>query len=270
MSKPEKITIAIITFHRDFTLLSNLLQSIYRNWNPNEIDSIKVVLNDKPIYYDIFNNTIERNRHPLFKLDKFFHYQLEPRLHTLDWFSQQMFKCLISDHVDTDWFLINDCKDTYENKVCIDDCFDEHGRAIMHIDHTRKSIGGENTSHWGFGPFSHAYNNSCSIFNVEPEDHKHIHLPYLTPFFVKTSMMKDMVAKLKSSTSGLGGNFFPFLFSLHLDGQLFVTEFLLYNAYCISQNNLKDYIDWDYNQRKFFNSVSHNLDKRNSDGSRKE
>jgi hypothetical protein len=270
MLKPKKITIAIITFHQDFDLLSNLLQSIYNNWDPIEIDSIKVVLNDGPVHYDNFNNVIAKNFNPFFKLDKLFHYELEPRLYPFDWFSQQMFKCLVSDYIDTDWFLINDCKDMYANKVCIDDCFDKQGRAIMHIDHTRKTIGGANTSHWGFGPFSHAYKNSCIIFNVEPEDHKFKHLPYLTPFFVKTSMMKEMVSELKSSTSGLGGRFFPFLFSLHLDGQSFVTEFLLYNAYCISKNNLEDYEDWDYNQRKFFNSVTHNLNDRNSDGSRRE
>jgi len=268
MSKPKKITIAIITFHRDFGLLSNLLQSIYKNWNSNEIDSIKVVLNDSSMYYEKFNEIIKNNTNPLFQIDKVFHYELEPRLHILDWFSQQMFKCLVSDLIDTDWFLIHDCKDIYIDKVSINDCFDDQGRAFMRIDHTRLTDSGENKTHWGFGPFAFAHLNSCNIFGIDPSDYNNTHLPHITPFFVKTSMMKSMVDELKQSTSSLGSNFFPFLFSLQLNGQTFVTEFLLYNAYCSSQNNLADYIDWEYNDRKFFNKVVHNFDGRNSDGSR--
>ena len=62
---------------------------------------------------------------------------------------------------------------------------------------------------------------------------------------------------------------FPFLFNITLDGASFVTEFLLYNAYCYSKNKLEDYADWEHNNRLFANAVTQSLEKRNSDGSRK-
>lgn len=270
MTKPKKLTIVIITFHQDFALLSNLLQSIYENWNPNEIDSIKVVLNDSATYHEQFEQVIKNNTDPLFQINKVFHYELDPRMDILGWHSQQMFKCLISELIDTDWFLIHDCKDIYIDKVSIDDCFNDQGKAIMWIDHTIPSHDDGNPNiDQGLGPFVVAHTNSCNIFGIDPKEYAYIFLPFTTPFFIKTSMMKAMVSELKTRTSGLGSNFFSLLFSLHIYRNSFVTEFLLYNAYCISQNNLIDYVDWNCNDRKFFNSVSQNLDNRHLDGSRK-
>jgi hypothetical protein len=268
MSRPTKITIAIITFHKDFLLLKNLLNSIYTYWNPDEIDSIKILLNDQPTYVDEFNQLIDEMTVPNFKIDKMFSQELQPSIRYLDWFSQQLFKCVISEKITTDWYLINDCKDAYTMPVCIEDCFNEHGQATMHLDHMRYGPGvgiPESRTHWGFGPFRMSFENSCKIFGVDIEDCKGYRLPFITPFFVKTSRMQDMVNELRSSMKG----FFPFLFSLHLDGQSFLTEFLLFSAYCYSKNKLEDYVDWSYNNRKFFNSVKQDPVNRKTDGSRK-
>lgn len=278
MSRPTKITIAIITFHKDFMLLENLLSSIYKNWNPEEIDSIKLVLNDKKRYYTEFSALVEKNTHPNFKIDILYIDDLFPDLPeyvSLDWHSQQLFKCLVSNHISTDWYIIHDCKDFYTAPVELSFCFDEIGRATMHLDHTRynhrynHSSTSDNLSdghwaHWGFGPFVAAYHVGCEIFGVDPSDYKNFHLPFVTPFFVKTQLMKEMLAELKSTSKGL----FPYLFSVSLDGQQFLTEFMAYNAYCAAKNHLGDYVDWEYNHRKFFEATSHTMDGRLPSGAR--
>lgn len=267
MSKPDKITIVIITFRNDFQLLVNLLQSIYKHWKSHQIDSIKIVLNDIPKYKTFFQKLIQDNTNKDFKINEYYLSDIIPEIEHFDWHSQQLAKCVISKEVTTEWYLIHDCKDTYIEQVSIDDCFTPEGKCIMHIDHTRYNgyIDSPNpTSHWGFGPFSLAYQSSCKIWNLDHREHKKKHLPFLTPFFIKTKMMSDMVEELESMFKTL----FPFMFSLHLDGQLFVTEFLLYNAYCTSKNNLQDYEDWSFNNRKFFSCVRQSLQGRNSNGSR--
>jgi hypothetical protein len=268
MSIPSKLTIAIVTFHQDFELLQKLVKSIYTYWNPSEIDSIKIVLNDHAFYYEKFNQVVDELYHSDFKIDKIFHYELEPKLKYLDWCSQQMFKCLISEKITTDWYLIHDCKDSYTKNISITDCFTPDGKALMYLNHMRVTtdpLSPNPRTHWGFGPFSHSFDNSCQIFNVDSADCKGNHLPILTPFFVKTTNMKDMVYELRNMMKGM----FPFLFNITLDGASFVTEFLLYNAYCYSKNKLEDYADWEHNNRLFANAVTQNLEKRNSDGSRK-
>jgi hypothetical protein len=264
MCRPDKISIAIITFHNDFELLKKLLNSIYAYWDPVEIDSIKIVLNDGPEYYSQFNELIDEVTVPDFKIDKVFHYELAPKVFLLNWTSQQLFKCVISKKITTEWYLINDCKDTYNAPTGITDCFTQDGKAIMHLDHNRYTDQNEPMTHWGFGPFSSAFRNSCLLFNVDPEDCKNYHLPFLTPFLVKTSMMQDMVQDVKSMMQGM----FPFLFAINLDGAFFVTEFLLYNAYCYSKNKLTDYADWEINYRKFFSSVSQSIEQRSTTGVR--
>lgn len=265
---PKKITIAIITFHKDFNLLINLLKSIYKNWNPHEIDSIKIILNDTIQYKKEFDKIIQSCSNDLFKIEKFYLYEIISELDSFDWHSQQLAKCIISKKITTDWYLLHDCKDFYTKNVSLGDCFTPTGKAIMHLDHKRYNnypSSPNPTSHWGFGPFSLAYQSSCKIWGLDDRNYKQYHLPYLTPFFVKTKMMSDMVDELQSMFRFL----FPTIFSLHLDGQLFVTEFLLYNGYCTAKNNLEDYEDWNYNNRKFFNSINQSLEGRNSDGSRK-
>lgn len=267
MSRPDKITIVIVTFNKDFFLLVKLINSIYKNWSRKQLDSIKIILNDSIRYKDEFDKIVSSLRNNKFTIDVFYMYELEPRITYFDWHSQQMAKCLISKYIKTDWYLIHDCKDYYISSVSIEDCFDEFGKATMPIDQARyNSVEAVPypTSHWGFGPFNLAYQHCCGLWGLDSRDHKQKHLPFLTPFFVKTENMSDMIDQIKDMFKDL----FPYIFSLYLDGQVFVTEFLLYNAYCTSKNDLSDYVDWKYNHRKFFNCVRQSLEGRNSLGSR--
>lgn len=268
MSRPTKITLVIITFHKDFLLLKTLLNSIYTYWNPSEIDSIKIVLNDNPIYFDEFDKIIQEMTVPNFRIETSFAHELEPMTTYWNWTSQQLLKCVIAEKITTDWYLINDCKDAYTMPVCLEDCFNEHGQATMHLDHMRypsESANSRPNTHWGFGPYRMSFENSCKIFGVDPINCNGWRLPFITPFFIKTLRMQEMVSELRTSCRG----FFPFLFSLIKDGEPFVTEFLLFSAYCYSKNKLGDYVNWDYNHRKFHNSIRQDLSNRKSDGSRK-
>lgn len=265
MHKQKKITIAVVTYHNDFLLLERMLKSVYSFWNPDQVESICIILNDKPKYYKEFENLICNNSHKDFKINKFFSYELEPGIEFFDWHSQQLLKCLISNHISTDWYVINDCKDFYTTPVDIADMFDEQGRATMPLDHSRHPSDDRVPlmpgSVWAPGPFSIALKYSFEIFGLDSQDHRTIHFPSSTPFIVKTEIMKNMIVELRSITKG----FFPFLFSIQLDGQCFVTEFLLYGAYCYATTKNKDYVHWDANHRKFFIGVQQSKDLRTSD-----
>ena len=71
MSNPKKITIAVVTYHNDFFLLERMLKSVYSFWNPDQVDSICIILNDKPKYYKEFEKLINDNVHKDFKIKKF-------------------------------------------------------------------------------------------------------------------------------------------------------------------------------------------------------
>ena len=262
MSNPDKISIVVVTYHNDFLLLQRLLQSIYKYWNPNHLSNICIILNDRMMYSNEFNKLIENNTNSSFKIKTFFAYDLEPKIECFDWHSQQLLKCLSANIVDTDWYVINDCKDFYINPVDISDIFDEEGRATIQLDHSRfpsdTRVSPIKTSAWAPGPFSLALKNSFEVFNIDFQDHKRIHFPTTTPFIVKTEIMRNMVSELKQTLKG----FFRFLFSIHLDGQSFVTEFLLYGAYCFKTTGYKDYADWNSNHRKFYTLVSQSKDLR--------
>lgn len=265
MSNQKSITLVVVTYHNDFVLLSRMLQSVYTYWNPSEVDSICVILNDTPMYYKEFEKVLDNNSNKNFKINKFYPYDLDPGLRFFDWHSQQLLKCLVSNNVTTEWYVVNDCKDYYTKPVSINDLFDDQGRATMPLDHTRypsdNRIPAMPGSAWAPGPFSLALDCSFRIFDLDPQDHKVIHFPSTTPFIVKTEIMKGMVHELKTILKGM----FSFLFSIQLDGQCFVTEFLLYGAYCYATTKNKDYVHWDANHRKFFTGVLQSKDLRTNE-----
>lgn len=261
----QTITLVVVAYHKDFLLLERMLQSVYKFWNPSQIESICVILNDKPRYFKEFDNIIKANSNSNFKINKIYPHDLDPVIECFDWYSQQMMKCIVSNIVNTKWYLINDCKDYYTKPVDMSDLFDPQGRAIMPLDHIRypsdDMVPPVPGCSWAPGPFSLALRCSFELFGLDPQDHKIFHFPSTTPFIVKTEIMRGMITELKSMTKGL----FPFLFSIQLDGQCFVTEFLLYGAYCYATTKNKDYVDWKINHRKFFIGVYQSKDLRIED-----
>ena len=173
-----------------------------------------------------------------------------------NWNTQQLFKLLISEYVDTEWYVIHDCKDYYTQSVdFLTDCFTKDNQAITKLDHTQYSDAMRHGG--GLLPFNLAHEIACKVWNVDSSDTVRWHLPTTTPFFVKTSMMKNMVSELKGMLLG----FFPYLFSLAFNEQRFCTEFLLYSAYCMKQNGLSDYADKSQ-QPNYYNKLEQSKDLR--------
>lgn len=255
MYQSNQLTIAIIAYHRDFVLLNRYLTSVRTYCDMSQIHSIKVVLNDLPIYTKPLQDIL--NQYQDLKLELVTSHSLEPAItEYFNWNTQQLFKLLISGKITTDWYLINDCKDQYVQKVdFFKDCFTKDNRAYMKLDHTQYSD--YNKHGGGLLPFNLAHEISCKVWGHDPHDTVRWHLPTTTPFFVKTAMMKDMVAELRSMVRG----FFPYLFNLAINEQRFCTEFLLYSAYCFKRNQLADYSDWIAN-KTFYQKFNQSKDMR--------
>lgn len=251
----KQLTIVIVTYHQDFTLLERCLTSIKNYCDIDQIHSIKVVLNDSAIY--IKPLTALLNKYPGIKLELIASQTLEPVItEYFNWNTQQLFKILVSDIIETEWYLIHDCKDFYVSKVdFFEDCFTKDNRAYMKLDHTQYFD--YNKHGGGLLPFNLAHEIACKVWGHDPNDTTRWHLPTTTPFFVKTQMMKDMLADLRSMVRG----FLPYLFSLAINEQRFCTEFLLFSAYCYKRNQLADYIDISAN-RNYYQKINQSKDMR--------
>lgn len=242
MYESKQLTIVIVAYHQDFALLNRCLTSIEKFCNFDQIHSIKVVLNDLPTYTKPLEEILNKFQNDKIELVK--SQTLEPVItEYFNWNTQQLFKILISEIVETEWYLIHDCKDQYTGYVdFFKDCFTPDGRAIMKLDHTQYSD--YNKHGGGFLPFNLAYEIACNVWKVSRQDTAIWHLPTTTPYFVKTKMMQEMVSDLRSMVRG----FLPYLFNLAINEQRFATEFLLYSAYCFNKNQLADYVDWSVNK----------------------
>ena len=251
----KQLTIAIVTYHQDFTLLERCLTSIKDYCNLDQIHSIKVVLNDLPTYIKPLSALLEK--FPGMKLELVTSHTLEPVItEYFNWNTQQLFKILVSNIIETEWYLIHDCKDYYVDKVdFFEDCFTKDNRAYMKLDHTQYYD--YNKHGGGLLPFNLAHEIACKVWGHDPHDTTKWHLPTTTPFFVKTQMMKDMVEELRSTVRG----FLPYLFNLAINEQRFCTEFLLFSAYCFKRNQLADYCDLSAN-RTYYQKINQSKDKR--------
>ena len=137
----SKVTFAVIAYHQDFALLDRLLQSIELYCDLNQIDSIKIVLNDPLIYLDNLNAILKK--YPNLKIELILAHTLEPRINNgFGWNSQQLFKCLLSEHITPDWYIIHDCKDYYTQPVdLIKDAFTPDGNSWTSETQTQKYEG---------------------------------------------------------------------------------------------------------------------------------
>jgi hypothetical protein len=249
----NKITLALVTFNYDFDCLRRYLDSVQTHCNPDQIYEILIMLNDNISFKQDLNNLASCYTLPIKILtSNDFNYTRN----AFNWNTQQYFKCVISDHIQTDWYIINDSKDHFTDTIdFFSDCFTPDNKAIVPLDFTNyyngKFQGG------GGYPFNLAFEISYDLWDIQDTTWKRWHLPTFTPFFVKTSMMKDMVSELRLMLRG----FFPYLFDLSIADHRFTTEFMLYNAYCVKKNRLDDYADISYN-RIFFQKVTQSKDLR--------
>ena len=133
MSESKQLTIVIVAYHSDFVLLRRCLESIDRHCKKEQTAAIKIILNDLAVYIDHIKEII--NQFPNLKIQLVPSYELEPVItEYFNWNTQQLFKILASNIVDTEWYLIHDCKDYYTNNVdFFADCFTSSGKAIIKL-----------------------------------------------------------------------------------------------------------------------------------------
>lgn len=247
MLNSEKITVIIVAYQSDMALLYRLLSSVEKHCNLTQVSNIKIIINDHSKFDKNFENVL--NDFPNLPLVIIPGTDINPNLKFFNWNTQQFFKCVAAKIVDTEWYIIHDCKDYYiENVDFLSECFTEKNQALVKLDHTNYFHTSRDGINIGF--FNLAMSLSYHVYGMEKENWVRWHLPTVTPFFVKTSNMLELVADLENKLQG----FFPLLFSMAVNEDRMFTEFMLYSAFCTHKNNLADYADVSYGT-EFYNKV---------------
>ena len=89
----------------------------------DQVAAVKIILNDLPVYTTPLNDIV--SKYPSLKIEIVSSSTLEPVItEYFNWNTQQLFKILACNVVNTEWYLIHDCKDYYISKVdFFKDCF---------------------------------------------------------------------------------------------------------------------------------------------------
>jgi hypothetical protein len=109
----DKITMILITYRNDFDLLKRFLDSVYDNFQTDQIHEIIIVLNDRYMYKQAFDELITSKENPSVSIRRIWANELFPKLEHYNWYSQQLLKLLVSKVVETKHYIIHDCKDYY-------------------------------------------------------------------------------------------------------------------------------------------------------------
>lgn len=237
MLTTKKITIVVVAFKNDIHLLCRFLTSVKTYCVLDQLDVIKIIINDSYSHNKFFEN-IKSRFHEL-PIEIVPALDVDSRLTLYNWNTQQYLKLVSARLVNTEWYIIHDCKDHYTDHVdFFSECFTRDGKAIIKLDHTNYLHNSRDTNGTGF--FNLALDITNKIYNSS--SNTHWHLPTVTPFFVKTEVMMKMIDDLEVRLEG----FFPVLFSISVNEERIFTEFLLYSAFCTNYNKLNDYVDISY------------------------
>jgi hypothetical protein len=249
----NKLTVVIPTYHDDFELLERLLASCAQNMG-DFVEEIIVVLNDKYMFMDEFNSVIDRCRFPeVKKIHTMWANELYPELNQYDWHSQQLIKILVAEHVTTEWFVINDCKDFYTGKLEFSNFVDSRGTAYANINIYKPGVFGT-----GPGIFEEQYTRAYQIWGLYFPNYKNFTLKYVTPFLCRTEYICDMIVDLKQKFQ----NVFYLILFMQIDHKPMFTEFALISAYITYRGRLMLDYNTDYNQLSYGPCASRNKDLR--------
>lgn len=222
---PKQITICFCTYRLDFDLLMRSLMSINQEWNHSYILEIIIVLNDNNEALDeltdivnFFNDTDLKIRIVLGEtLQSYTHY---------NWNTQQTFKLLVASEVQTDWYIIYDCKDlhllNHLEKITTDYYFTAEGKAMDVM-----CIGRPPGGHF----FEKQYQNAYAIWGLTFDSYGQ-YTKVTTPFVCKTSVILDLIEELKIKFPAC----FEKLFLLEMSGLPYITEFTIISAYLEYKN----------------------------------
>ncbi len=247
----EKITIGIVACTRDIEILDRLLKSIKTYTTVDQIREILVVWND---HENKQFKWLKKQNYGLPLVVK--HNQEIDDYHKVganiayNWYSQQYFKLKLCEYSKTVWTLIHDCKDYYHKPTdFFADCITEDNRARMATNHfmnypkVMQNFHGYIQAHYGnilsenrHFPFDLALMVSLDswYYRMVPGEPARS-LWTQTPFWFHTETVNEMNKILRRRFGG----FFPWIFGMVTnDGTPIYTEFLLYNGYVMSKNQL--------------------------------
>lgn len=254
MSRPEKITLVVITFRNDFQLLDRLLASIYAYWDTKEVAEIIVVMNDKYEYMKPFNDLVDACEEPSIPIRRLWANELSPEMDQYDWYSQQFLKLLVSDLVNTDWFVIHDCKDYYKGHCNLTYFFSDSCQAYGCV-----NLWKPNNMYTGPGIFEAEYTRAYRLWGMDFRNHKNFTLKYVTPFICRTQTIKDLVSDLRKKFQTV----FDLLLFLQKDHKPLFTEFALISAYVTFKGQLlMDYTMTEPNYNNYHYIASRSKDLR--------
>jgi hypothetical protein len=213
-SLPSNLTLCIVTYEKDFDLLDRLIQSVSNFWETQCIELL-IVLNDlKETEEELINITKNYSdikirivwAGDIIKSDEY------------DWHTQQTMKLLLSNYVETTWFMLLDSKNYFssdDKKIKISDFFNPEGKAYA-------SWGLSKTNLYFIKQYEFAY----KLWNLDIPNVGET-LNEFTPLFFYTELMRELTIELKYRFQSL----LPHVCSSHWKGTFFLTEFAIMSAF---------------------------------------
>jgi hypothetical protein len=214
------ISILIITYRRDMVLIDKLLASLEKFMTPGY--TIHIVLNENISHRPRLQVIVAK--YPALTCKIYHNLELTdefasnfPRWGHAD---QQICKLMFAQISPTDYYFILDCKNY------VTDAFDP----LSHIiDGRTVSVLGDynpDTDMWTRG--------SYKIFGLDPDDYRDKITWSITPFVMKTSIVKDMLNWFRENNYALTD-----IIGVKPGNKYHCSEFLLYNAW-LHKNNIFD------------------------------
>lgn len=252
-----QIETVIVACERDWSLIPDLVASIQSRFEPGLVSRINLIWNEPQLHNESRylrklrkRVSMAGSRSPVRWLDCL---EMDPLLgRTLpgSWYSQQYLKTIACEWVDTDYYMVLDCKDIFIADVKASDVFDADGRSRVMWDRvadmnqrrlarlTREQSGHleslEQNLHFGHAwlmcrmVWQHRMNGSNTPW---------IYTSSTTPFSLHTASTRQMTQELRQR---LGG-FFPYLYQCMIPEREYpmITEFHLYTQYLNSSRSFE-------------------------------
>ena len=242
----DKITITLIVCSMDLELLARNVTSIRNNFVLNDLHKVILICNEPYRKWAEFEQAVDRLRRDDFVIETHWSNTMWPEQDRYDWFSQQHLKLLVCELVETEWYIISDCKDFYTAKLGLAQFVDENNCSYQPVFST-----GYQDPWLGVHGFHYKqYINAYKLLGIDYLDYDMALRNWTsstTP--VHTQTIRDLVDYLRKQF----GTLFPFLLLLQINHQDVFTEYALISAwhhknnimldrYCLANNTSKGYL----------------------------
>ncbi len=213
----RQLDIVTITYRDEMNLLRLQARSLAKYVEPDLIGTIHIIVNDRAHRFvkKSLNNHVLGDYGRLQDKVKLHSYEAVAgqKLKKIGWRSQQILKLMASQVVETEEYLVLDCKNHFIRNVTEQHFFTEEGKL--------KSYQHALVSH-----FRKQFNKALMYLGADlPENFKNA-LPTVPPFLFKTQIVRALISDLVETDE----RSFPEIFM-----QEGFTEFYLYQAYLIKR-----------------------------------